>query len=332
MRNVVLGSDLLGGRLRSEAGADLGRLEDFVLDPGGDIAYVLISTPEVRDRLFPVPWSAVRPSPTHGILFMDPRPDFIDRAPSFERIRWPEIDAAEWRETVSAYYGARRPVLVRGHKDARVERQRPSRSGISLSGAVIAALLLFAGVAFVYIVATRGWERAASDFSRSAQTVAYAMKETSQDAALTTKVKTALSLSRRVPGWNVNVDSSDGVVTLSGEVHDESVKALAEAIARDTQGVKAVTNSMTVNPTVAAESATEQMRSRVADLETRYAVHDALMRDERMRATDIRVDVNNQTVTLKGTVATPEQKAAAESLARQAGPGHPLVNQLEVQR
>ena len=68
------------------------------------------------------------------------------------------------------------------------------------------------------------------------QSAAYAAKETSEDAALTTKVKTALSLSKRVSAGTIDVDSGGGVVTLRGEGPSDDIRQLAENIARDGAG------------------------------------------------------------------------------------------------
>jgi osmotically-inducible protein OsmY len=156
------------------------------------------------------------------------------------------------------------------------------------------------------------------------------MKESSADVALTTKVKTALSLSKRVPGWGINVDSNDGVVTLRGEVHDADVKSLAEEITRDTNGVTAVRNELSVNAQIAAEAETQQMRDRVGDLEMRYSIHDALVKDPQLRLEDINVEVMNKAVTLSGTVTTSDQKYLAEQIAKKQSGQQTVSNRLEV--
>src|SRR5205085_11941398 len=102
-----------------------------------------------------------------------------------------------------------------------VEIRDVQRGPASLLGTILAVLLLVVLLAFGYLVATRGWDNAKATASNWAQGVVYAAKETSQDATLTAKVKTALSLSRRVPAANINVDTQNDVVTLKGEVPDE---------------------------------------------------------------------------------------------------------------
>ena len=74
------------------------------------------------------------------------------------------------------------------------------------------------------------------------------VKETSQDAATTSKVKTALLLSKHVSAFDVNATTNRGEVTLTGEVPSEETRRLAAAITQDTSGVSAVHNNLTVNP------------------------------------------------------------------------------------
>ena len=113
---------------------------------------------------------------------------------------------------------------------------------------VLASLLglcLLLGLIWVgYLVSTRGWEQARQDISTTVQGAAYAAKETSQDAAVTAKVKTALSLSKRIPSAEINVDANNDVVTLRGEVPNEQTRSLAEQIARDVPGVREVQNHL----------------------------------------------------------------------------------------
>jgi len=78
----------------------------------------------------------------------------------------------------------------------------------------------------------------------SFQSAAFAAKETSRDAALTSKVKTALALSKRIPSDRINVDSDGNVVTLRGEVPSQEIRDLAEQISKDVPGVAEVHNHL----------------------------------------------------------------------------------------
>ena len=60
------------------------------------------------------------------------------------------------------------------------------------------------------------------------------------DAVITTRIKTQLLADREIRGLNIDVDTLEGRVTLSGKVRNRDEAARAEAIARDVKGVLSV--------------------------------------------------------------------------------------------
>jgi hyperosmotically inducible protein len=66
------------------------------------------------------------------------------------------------------------------------------------------------------------------------------------DAAITTAVKTKLLADTKTPGLKIDVDTNDGVVTLSGTVPSKAAEDKAVADARGTKGVKRVINNLKV--------------------------------------------------------------------------------------
>lgn len=66
------------------------------------------------------------------------------------------------------------------------------------------------------------------------------------DSALTAKVKSALIAEKDLKSMAINVDSKDGVVTLSGELPTAASVAQAESAAKAVKGVKAVHNDLRV--------------------------------------------------------------------------------------
>ncbi|HEY3075053.1 MAG TPA: BON domain-containing protein [Burkholderiales bacterium] len=66
------------------------------------------------------------------------------------------------------------------------------------------------------------------------------------DAALTSKVHTALANDVGLKTLRINVDSDKGVVTLKGRVDSEDTKQRAEAVAKRVSGVSAVKNELRV--------------------------------------------------------------------------------------
>ena len=84
----------------------------------------------------------------------------------------------------------------------------------------------------------------------SLQGTLHVVKETSQDAATTAKVRTALSLSKRVSAFDIKVETTHGEVTLTGQVPSKQIRELAGAISQDTLGVSQVHNELALNPSV----------------------------------------------------------------------------------
>ena len=140
------------------------------------------------------------------------------------------------------------------------------------------------------------------------------VKDSSQDAATTTKVKTALLVSKHVSAFDTAVGTARGEVTLTGEVPSEDIKRLAAAIAQDTSGVKGVHNNLTVNPGVAGNPEVASIGDRVADLEIKTLVTDQLAQAPELKDERITVQVNKRTVSLDGTVNSPAQRRTADRI------------------
>jgi hyperosmotically inducible protein len=68
------------------------------------------------------------------------------------------------------------------------------------------------------------------------------------DAAITGKVKTKLLADPDVKGLAIDVDTKDGVVTLTGSADKAGNVDKAVSIAKDTDGVKSVDNKLSVKP------------------------------------------------------------------------------------
>jgi len=66
------------------------------------------------------------------------------------------------------------------------------------------------------------------------------------DAWITTRVKTKLAADPELNPFNIDVDTEDGVVTLSGRVATRAASAEAEKLARGTKGVVEVRNELQV--------------------------------------------------------------------------------------
>jgi hyperosmotically inducible periplasmic protein len=67
-----------------------------------------------------------------------------------------------------------------------------------------------------------------------------------EDSALTTKVKAALLAEKNLKSLPISVESTDGVVTLSGKVVSSAQIDQAVDVAKHVEGVKDVHNSLTL--------------------------------------------------------------------------------------
>jgi len=70
--------------------------------------------------------------------------------------------------------------------------------------------------------------------------------EATTDAAITSAVKTKFLADARVSGLKINVDTSKGIVTLTGDVRTSEEKAAALDLARTSKGVKGVVDKLTL--------------------------------------------------------------------------------------
>jgi hyperosmotically inducible protein len=72
--------------------------------------------------------------------------------------------------------------------------------------------------------------------------------ETIDDATITARVKTALLNDPQVGGLKIDVDTTLGVVTMSGVVKSQTEEQRAIQLARAVSGVKDVKSTLQVNP------------------------------------------------------------------------------------
>lgn len=68
------------------------------------------------------------------------------------------------------------------------------------------------------------------------------------DAGLTASIKSKLLADATVGGLRIDVDSQNGVVTLTGEVKSQAEKDQALRLARETEGVASVSDKLTIVP------------------------------------------------------------------------------------
>jgi hyperosmotically inducible periplasmic protein len=145
------------------------------------------------------------------------------------------------------------------------------------------------------------------------------------DAGITTSVKSQLVADELVRARNINVDTREHVVTLTGEVRTAEEEAQALQIARNTDGVANVVDQIEIVPEPTAPTTgvggtpTEPGLGDVltTDPNITAQVKGKLLADPDVAGLRIDVDTRGQVVTLTGTVRTQAEKSRALQLARE---------------
>ncbi len=142
------------------------------------------------------------------------------------------------------------------------------------------------------------------------------------DATITTKVKAKLVADPEVNPFEIDVDTQQGVVRLSGVVDEPGQASEAAKLARDTAGVRSVVNDIQVGSKSLGESIDDSV------IVTR--VKAKITADVDINPFDIDVDSEKGVVTLSGRVDTEAQKDKAERLAADTPGVHRVVNRIRV--
>jgi hyperosmotically inducible periplasmic protein len=158
------------------------------------------------------------------------------------------------------------------------------------------------------------------------------------DVWLTAKVQSKYFLDDLVKLRNIDVETQNGVVTLSGAVASEAERRQALALARTTEGVREVTDRLEVDAsavTASGDPATAVPLAPVAGLKRpdpwiTMKVQSQFFLDPQIKGHEINVDTTRGVVLLKGAVQTAEQKQQAEQIARDTEGVTRVVNQLTV--
>jgi len=102
-------------------------------------------------------------------------------------------------------------------------------------------------------IATAGREgaerarEAGADLSAKAAVAAKDAKSALGDGTLTAKIKAKMALDDSVKALDLNVDTTNGVVTISGKVRSAGERDRALALARETDGVRQVIDKTTLD-------------------------------------------------------------------------------------
>ena len=144
-----------------------------------------------------------------------------------------------------------------------------------------------------------------------------------KDGWITMKIHSAYIPEDALEGSNIDVDTTSGVVTLTGTAPSEASRTRAIAIAKATDGVKSVVDKLRVVPPDAkaapgaAGQATRKAGRSVNDGWIKSKIYSQFLADwKTLEDSDIDVDVSQGVATLKGTVKTEAGKARAVAIAK----------------
>jgi osmotically-inducible protein OsmY len=172
---------------------------------------------------------------------------------------------------------------------------------------------------------------------RAARETATAADVEPPDAWLTAKIQSKYFIDTDVKGRRIDVDTQNGVVTLTGSVGSEAERRQAVALARNTDGVREVKDQLRLDASVREREtgARTEGQPRATGIERPDAwvttkIQAQYFLDDEVKGHQINVDTSNGVVTLKGFVATAQQKQEAEQIARETEGVRRVVNELTV--
>jgi sporulation protein YlmC with PRC-barrel domain len=104
-------SKILGKKVISEKGEDLGKIEDLVLSKDACLDYIVLA-PEgllgTGDRLIPIPWKAVKTGAQADTIIINMDKSQLEKAPNFESKKWPNFTDSEWYGKIRDFFGAQK--------------------------------------------------------------------------------------------------------------------------------------------------------------------------------------------------------------------------------
>lgn len=149
------------------------------------------------------------------------------------------------------------------------------------------------------------------------------------DASITASVKARLLADQRTKGFDINVGTVKGVVTLAGGADSQAARMAAAELAGEVEGVALVKNELIVaepgsearqkaNTATASgqvRDALDKSGDGIDDVWITSKVKAQLLADTAVKGTQIKVQTQANVVTLSGTAASTAARAAAIKIA-----------------
>ena len=108
----LMGADtLVGNDVFNEEGEDLGEIKEIMLDmQSGRVGYAVLSFGSflgMGEKLFAVPWDALKLDTEHKRFVLNVEKDRLKQAPGFDRGKWPNMADQSWAKGIHSYYGTK---------------------------------------------------------------------------------------------------------------------------------------------------------------------------------------------------------------------------------
>ena len=104
-------SKILGKKVISQKGEDLGKIEDLVLSKEACLDYIILAPGGLLgtgDRLIPIPWKAVKTGAQADTIIIDMDKSQLEKAPNFESKKWPNFTDSEWYGKMREFFGGQK--------------------------------------------------------------------------------------------------------------------------------------------------------------------------------------------------------------------------------
>jgi hyperosmotically inducible protein len=150
------------------------------------------------------------------------------------------------------------------------------------------------------------------------------------DAGITTAVKSKLAADDTVKAYQINVDTNNKVVTLTGNVDTAMARSRAVEIARGTSGVSNVIDNLTMRSATTESPTSDAARAVFSDPAITTAVKTKFAADTTVSALKIDVDTSDGVVTLTGQVKSQAERDEALRLARETTGVKNVIDRLTV--
>jgi len=103
--NVLSTTAVIGDSVVNRTGEKLGKIEELMLDlEKGRVAYAVLSFQGMGDKLFAVPFEALKLDATREHFTLDINKDKLKNAPSFDKTHPPKASDRTWGAEIFKFY------------------------------------------------------------------------------------------------------------------------------------------------------------------------------------------------------------------------------------